>query len=86
MIDASTRTVIRQQASGNDHFFPPSNVSFDEGLIGRMASQAWQGGEADQPPYEVEPLPLADGGALVAALLLVLAVVLAVGLATIFLL
>ena len=64
VIEEGTRTVLRKHAAGEAQFFPPETLTFEDGLVGRMAAQAWHGVYADQPSYEIEPLPLADGGAL----------------------
>jgi GAF domain-containing protein len=64
VLEEGTRTVIRKQAAGDEQFYPPESVTFEEGLVGRTAARAWHGVELMLPSYEIEPLPLADGGAL----------------------
>ncbi|MBX3085158.1 MAG: GAF domain-containing protein [Anaerolineae bacterium] len=64
VIDESTRTAIRKHAAGDAQFYPPEHVMFEEGLVGRVAAQAWHGLASDTAAYEIEPLPLADGGAM----------------------
>jgi uncharacterized protein YigA (DUF484 family) len=64
VIEESTRTVHRTQAAGEEQFYPPETLMFEQGLVGRMAAQAWTGILTELPSYEIEPLPLADGGAM----------------------
>ncbi|MFN8420097.1 MAG: GAF domain-containing protein [Anaerolineae bacterium] len=64
LITENPRVVMRVAEAGDEHFHPAQTLQFEEGLVGRMAAQARRGIITELPDFEVEPLPLADGGAL----------------------
>lgn len=63
MVDESRRVVVREATFGEEVHTPAEVCQFDEGLVGRTMTVARRGEVEALPDLQMEPLPLADGGA-----------------------